>query len=825
MSRETYKKAGYRLLEWLLSAAFLYSTLFLYLSDYPVYLPERRTLFITGAITAFSFLCFYGGSRRKRYILLYEGIFIAYGLLRIKKLAMGFCLFINPWLSDFTKYYEIEEIQFAVEELKTEETAGLIMGFLAFVLFFLAPIVTRMVCFGKGVVWFALAGSITLAMKLLTGKVPETRELLLWMVLFVTLLGTSRRGQKEREDEERIKTVFFMAGILYILCAFVGSRFTPEFYEQNIDLKEPKQKLQTAGTEFMAKLPSVSGLSFGGASEEERTFLGLSRGNLKNGGSLSYTGETRLKITYPKQDRLLEPMFLRSYVGDIYTGDGFKPSEVIKQGESYKKLKKELAAEGIFVDSMELIPLLWLNMDTREITIENVNAGKNRVFAPYWMAEPVEIGRDGMIKLTGRKPEKKYDLTVSADVHEAQSILHFYNMADSPEAIVYDSALKRYIGQVQEVYLQLPKESRLAEKVKKDRYEVLYGGNASGAIVAAYETDRAAEYVRKTLKETAVYSLTAEKVPAEEDFADYFFFQSKKGYCMHFAATATVMFRALGIPARYVEGYVVNGKMIRMAENQTEMGETVELFVPDRNAHAWVEIFDDTAGWIPVEVTPGYNGNGSLAEIEQLPIALTNPETQEIPEPEETKLPEETEIQEETKEPEETKVPEETKPPEEIKEPEIKEPKDTETKAGQGIWARLFLTPVLFIMAVFGGIYAYWGLLRYKKKRKWEKASGAEKIKLYYGEILKYLAEKGVVYKGEPVARWSSRVRESKIPYTEEFEAFAGLAYKAAFGQEIKDEEEKTARRYYQSFWRKNYQSFSRKERIFYKYFRVFGEL
>ena len=31
-----------------------------------------------------------------------------------------------------------------------------------------------------------------------------------------------------------------------------------------------------------------------------------------------------------------------------------------------------------------------------------------------------------------------------------------------------------------------------------------------------------------------------------------FFFDQKKGYCIHYATTATLMFRLLGVPARYV---------------------------------------------------------------------------------------------------------------------------------------------------------------------------------------------------------------------------------------------------------------------------------
>ena len=75
----------------------------------------------------------------------------------------------------------------------------------------------------------------------------------------------------------------------------------------------------------------------------------------------------------------------------------------------------------------------------------------------------------------------------------------------------------------------------------------------------------------------------------------------------------------MGVPARYVEGYSVGMENINTSNNEaTELineysnnGNTsysvdqVELSVRDYNAHAWVEVYIDNCGWIPVEFTPG----------------------------------------------------------------------------------------------------------------------------------------------------------------------------------------------------------------------------
>ena len=73
---------------------------------------------------------------------------------------------------------------------------------------------------------------------------------------------------------------------------------------------------------------------------------------------------------------------------------------------------------------------------------------------------------------------------------------------------------------------------------------------------------------------------------------EFFLLESRQGYCVHFATAATALLRAMGIPARYAEGYAVPA------------GEEGWVDVPDFNAHAWVEVYFGGAGWIPFEVTP-----------------------------------------------------------------------------------------------------------------------------------------------------------------------------------------------------------------------------
>lgn len=126
------------------------------------------------------------------------------------------------------------------------------------------------------------------------------------------------------------------------------------------------------------------------------------------------------------------------------------------------------------------------------------------------------------------------------------------------------------------------------------------------------------EAVKAYYQEYFPYTIRPGRTPRKQDFVNYFLTYNQKGYCAHFASSAVLIFRYLGIPARYVEGYaidfnqVLDGELVEGAdysdyyEGYSEIGDTalVEVNVADADAHAWVEVYDVKKGWYPVDVTP-----------------------------------------------------------------------------------------------------------------------------------------------------------------------------------------------------------------------------
>ena len=104
----------------------------------------------------------------------------------------------------------------------------------------------------------------------------------------------------------------------------------------------------------------------------------------------------------------------------------------------------------------------------------------------------------------------------------------------------------------------------------------------------------------------AIYTLRPPTVPEGRDAADFFLFESRRGYCTYFAGALTVLCRAQNIPARVVSGFV--------APDQDGLGGST---IRDANAHAWTEIWIENWGWVAVDATPlGDRGDNAPTFLE-----------------------------------------------------------------------------------------------------------------------------------------------------------------------------------------------------------------
>jgi transglutaminase-like putative cysteine protease len=105
-----------------------------------------------------------------------------------------------------------------------------------------------------------------------------------------------------------------------------------------------------------------------------------------------------------------------------------------------------------------------------------------------------------------------------------------------------------------------------------------------------------AKLIQAEIARRVKYNLNAAAVPPEEDPVRYCLFDQHEGYCDLFASSMTLMARSVGIPARYVQGYLPD------AENRDNLGRELIL---DKDYHAWSELFFKDVGWVIFDATEG----------------------------------------------------------------------------------------------------------------------------------------------------------------------------------------------------------------------------
>jgi len=71
--------------------------------------------------------------------------------------------------------------------------------------------------------------------------------------------------------------------------------------------------------------------------------------------------------------------------------------------------------------------------------------------------------------------------------------------------------------------------------------------------------------------------------------------QNKRGTCENYAQLSLALLRSVGIPARYVSGYLVGGDIT--------VGSYLSTYGYSWNAgsHAWIEVYYPDTGWVPYE--------------------------------------------------------------------------------------------------------------------------------------------------------------------------------------------------------------------------------
>lgn len=235
---------------------------------------------------------------------------------------------------------------------------------------------------------------------------------------------------------------------------------------------------------------------------------------------------------------------------------------------------------------------------TKERVSLHMTASHDVIYLPYYAQNLPDVSaytlnNDSYIENSGEIQDYEVNIYVPQRDTIAQCSAGLAGSLSSGEVANWQhdavDAHQEYDAYAHQVYTQLPDDTQQAMLELVEQNSI--GGDDVEAIAAS---------VADFYQTNGRYTVVPAQMPEGEDFAVWFTADSMAGYCVHFATSATVMLRAMGVPARYTTGYVVTAKA----------NETVN--VTGLNAHAWVEYYMDGFGWIPLEVTPsGSNAAGT----------------------------------------------------------------------------------------------------------------------------------------------------------------------------------------------------------------------
>lgn len=380
--------------------------------------------------------------------------------------------------------------------------------------------------------------------------------------LCVWCLGLWDRKQCSR----RLLKYLLPAVLLFCIVVIkaVNIFFPERIYGAIVSQNEYKLTSQKVMSDFVIYGPAAF---FSGSSVNS----GVSGGILSNAAMVRMDYETDLIVKYTPYS--METVYLKAFTGMDYEG-----SRWLKPSAELLDYTEEAVARDV---SME----------------QNVDSLKK-----LYESSPQYQGR-GIMEVTnvGAAAGYSYYPYYTESVHEEDTGTEQYVYYPSNRNAVVED-----IG-VDERYLTVAESCRGA--VETVCRQAGFSGSAeqiAGQIITFFD-------------ENYTYTLRPGYQFGGNDYITYFLMRNKKGYCAHFASAAVMMFRYMGIPARYVEGYVLSyndvmldGELVSDAayedyyDGYSQLGETgvVTVEIPDSNAHAWVEIYIEGKGWIVVDPTP-----------------------------------------------------------------------------------------------------------------------------------------------------------------------------------------------------------------------------
>lgn len=720
---------------------------------------------------------------------------------RFKAIQNGFYILENTVIMQLEQYYQTELPRFVADKEAAVNDTTLLMIMIAIPL---VSLLTVAIVRGRLIKVSFLVIMLPIAASFILGITPSEKYLVSLIAVFLYIAGTDYLSSnvfnmKQKKILHRINSwVGVWLSLISLILFFTLKLFiSQDSYDDFTRIKEMKTEIQDKLSNITLESISLNN------SEIKIPDLGGTKGGLDGGalhrtGKVEYTGDEHLRLfirasgttssdiyyygaesdiyTYGEHvisitagNPVAKGLYLKGFVGSEYTGDrwiGHTKDEAV----NFRKIQDKIPYNFPLNQTTDLIKAGIIENKLKnskyQIQIDYVSANKRFLYAPYF----TDYSPMGIINYN-------QDLYVSPSRHVDSHSFSYYNQMNMYNQDITISELRSiYYILLGEDYFDNEREYRsyvdqTYTKVPEEGLELLKAQCSAALESREFTTveDKIA-YVKNYLRMNTVYTLNPGQSPDNEDYVEYFLYKNKKGFCSHYASAAVLMLRLLKVPARYVEGYAISPAdlavnitdRLRVDIPAANFYET-EVSVKDYNAHAWVEVYMNGIGWIPIEVTPP-SGIGYTAYIREAATATPGITPTEKLTPTPTMEPS----------PTITQKPDGTKP--------TAIPDNTAVKSDEGqkdsfLWLPLLLIPIIIFITVKAA--ALWRFFKLKR------ADSNKKAIYYYSRMDKLLRLVCTGKKKKLRLEDDEELIKNSIDYIdkEALESFMNIIRKARYGR------------------------------------------
>ena len=516
----------------------------------------------------------------KKWSLLFKlagiGIPVIYIAVNAEKVFAGFVAILQEYLLYWNNYYSTSFFVTSENNSYAPMAFSVLLMFLWWVIWNISYVVKKRVL-------LSLFPILLLILELIVGLSPQGAGLYALFLGTMLLLnfGGTKIGKK-------------VAVFLGVACILVFCNYCFQDSISDLTTEEKKQ-------EVLAWQESVLSVDFRKIFSMDIHF---SKESVDNQTPL-YTGEVVLEIE--SAIRPASTIYLKGFQGNTYTNrtwssDNSEFTEICQNNGYSKTELAEILFRMPYDAAREYYEIIQGYVSENEYVIHHTGSAGNVAYAPYYaqydsLDDGYSITDDFLLK----KSVWENQLSVKA----IQSNIDFDVLSElSGEEMV--SKEVEILNEFANVYCVNEEKLAFFEEAIQE-----IKGNEEVKLVDSVAAKNIrnlslAHRVKNYLSEHMSYSLILDDLPYGADPIEYAVMEGHEGYCMHFATAGTLLLRELGVPARYVSGYVVNPSVFDVVED----GYLAK--VADLAAHAWVEIYLDNIGWVPFEMTPGYTYSDSL---------------------------------------------------------------------------------------------------------------------------------------------------------------------------------------------------------------------